>query len=56
MRALIKMSRSKGCSGGPVYIHLLILFPKGCGLALASKTIFTFAVLAVSLTTGLCGI
>ena len=55
MRALIEMSHSKGCNEGPVYIHSFMLLARGCGFALASKTIRTLVVLAFSLTTGLCG-
>ena len=44
MRALIKMSHSKGCNEGPVYIHSFTLLARGCGFALASKTIRTLVV------------
>ena len=50
------MSHNRGWNGGPLYIHSLTLLARGWGLALASKTILTFAVVASSLTTCLWGI
>ena len=46
IRARILMSHNRGCNGGPVYIHLWTLFARGWGLAMASKTILTFVVVA----------
>ena len=53
IRALTIMSQRSGCNGGPVNIQSLMLLAKGWGLALASNTMRTFVVTAVSFTTGL---
>ena len=42
MHALIEMSYSKGCNDGPVYVHSFMLLARGCGFALALKTILKF--------------
>ena len=53
--ALMRISQGRGCRAGPVYMHSLMLDAKGCGFALASKTILVVVAIASCLTIGLWG-
>ena len=55
MRAVTITSLRNDCNEGPVNMQSFMLLANGWGLALASKTMRTFVVTALYLTTGLCG-
>ena len=52
---LINMCQSNGCVCEPGFMHSLTENAYGDGLTLASNTIRTLVLVALSLITGLCG-